>query len=68
MNFNEPWPRRAPYEWALGVKVSAWMKYFFLGWIFLLLLTDLILDLFVHFLIYNKKQLGGIFVKKQRLG
>ena len=64
MYFNEPLPRLAPYEWASGVKASAWMKYFFLGWIFLLL-TDLILDLFVHFLIYHKKQLGGIFVKKK---
>jgi len=31
-------------------------------------LTDLCFDLFVHFLIYYKKQFRGIFVKKRDYG
>jgi len=30
-------------------------------------LTDLCFDLFVHFLIYYKKQFRGIFVKKKKI-
>jgi hypothetical protein len=73
MNFNEALPKRASREWVLGVKESAWLKYFFFCWIFLFFfflfsfffLIDLCFDLFFHFLIYHKKQLRGIFIKNK---
>jgi hypothetical protein len=64
MNFNEALPRQAPHERASGVEASTCLRYFFfVGFFFFL--TDLCLDLSVHFLIYYKKQFRSIFVKNK---
>jgi len=65
MDFNEALPTRAPCERVQGVKAKHLHEVF----LFMLdfFLAHLYFDLFVHFLINTRNNLGVFFYKKNRI-